>query len=83
MEDMAIMSAGFWLEERGYHDKLFHTKTIVRDRACALTIDHWSLINAASIEMVDKLGLPTTLHPQPYYLRWGSDKFHVTHQTKV
>jgi hypothetical protein len=83
MDDMAVMSAGFWLEERGYHDKLFHTKTVVRDRACALTIDHWSSINAASIEMVDKLGLPKTLHPQPYYLRWGSDEFLVTHQTKV
>jgi hypothetical protein len=83
MEDMAVMSAGFWLEERGYHDKLFHTKMVVCDRACALMIDHWSLINAASIEMVNKLGLPKTLHLQPYYLHWGSDEFNVTHQTKV
>jgi hypothetical protein len=79
MDDMAVMSAGFRLEERGYLDKLFHTKIVVRDRACALTIDHWSLINAASIEMEDKLRLPKTLHPQPYYLRWGSNEFHVTH----
>jgi hypothetical protein len=79
MEDMAVMSAGFWLEERGYHDKLFHTKMVVRDRVCALMINHWSLINAASIEMVNKLGLPKTLRLQPYYLRWGSDEFNVTH----
>ena len=47
IDDMAVMSAGFRLEERGLDDKLFHTKAIVRDRACALTIDHWSSINAA------------------------------------
>ena len=63
MDDMAVMSAGFWLEERGLHDKHFHIKVTVRDRVCALTTDHWSSINAASIEMVEKLGLPRTLHP--------------------
>jgi hypothetical protein len=61
------MSAGFRLKERGHHDKLFHTKTIVRDRVCALMIDHWSSINVASIEMVDKLGLLKMPHPQTYY----------------
>jgi hypothetical protein len=83
MDDMAVMSAGFRLEERGSHDKLFHTKAVVRDRVCALTIDHWSSINVASIEMVEKLGLPRTPHPQPYYLHWGSDEFTITQQTKV
>ena len=83
MDDMAVMSAGFRLEERGLHDKLFHTKAIVRDRACALMIDHWSSINTASIEIVEKLGLPRTLHPQPYFLRWDSNEFTVTEQTKV
>jgi hypothetical protein len=83
MDDMSVMSAGFRLEERGNHDKLFHTKAVVRDRACSLTIDHWSSVNIASIEMVEKLGLPRTPHPQPYYLRWGSDEFTITHQTKI
>jgi hypothetical protein len=83
MDDMAVMSASFRLEERGSHDKLFHTKAVVRDRVCALTTDHWSSINVASIEMVEKLGLPRTPHPQAYYLRWGSEEFTITQQTKV
>ena len=80
---MTFVSTRFWFEEEGYHVSLFHTKVIVRDRACALTIDHWNSINAASIEMVEKLELPLTPHPQPYILHWGRDKLTITHQTKV
>ena len=66
MEDMAVMSAGFRQEERSHHDKMVHTKVVVRARECALTINHWSSINAASLEMVEKLELLRTPHPQPY-----------------
>jgi hypothetical protein len=52
MADQIYPSTGFWLEEEGYGDRLFHTKAIVRDRACALTIDYKNLFNAASLEMV-------------------------------
>jgi hypothetical protein len=71
MADLIYPSTGFWLEEEGYGDRLFLTKAIVRDRACALTIDYKNLINAASLEMVEKLDLTTTLHPHPYLLHWG------------
>ena len=83
MEDMAIMSAGFRQEERSHHDKMVHTKVVVRARECALTINHWSSINAASLEMVEKLELPRTPHPQPYVLRWGNDKLAIPHHTMV
>jgi hypothetical protein len=74
MEAKAVLSSGFQLEEDGQHDKMFHTRVIVLDRACALTIDHQSSINAASIEMVDKLELSTTPLPLPYMLSWKSDQ---------
>ena len=77
------LSYGFQLEEEGRWDGLFHTRVVVQERSCAMTIDHMSLINAASIEMVEKLELPMTPRPQPYSFRWGHEELSVTHQTKV
>ena len=77
------LSYGFQLEEEGRWDGLFHTRVVVQERSCAMTIDHMSLINAASIEMVEKLELPMTPHPQPYSFRWGHEELSVTHQTEV
>lgn len=77
------LSYGFQLEEEGRWDGLFHTRVVVQERSCAMTIDHMSLINAASIEMVEKLNLPMTPHPQPYLFRWGHEELIVTQQTKV
>ena len=77
------LSYGFQLEEEGRWDGLFHTRVVVQERSCAMTIDHMSLINAASIEMVEKLDLPMTPRAQPYLFRWGHEELSVTHQTKV
>ena len=77
------LSYGFQLEEEGRWDGLFHTRVVVQERSCAMTIDHMSLINAASIEMVEKLELPMTPRPQPYSFCWGHEELSVTHQTKV
>jgi hypothetical protein len=68
MAELIYPSTGFWLEEEGYGDRLFHTKANVRDRACVLTIDYKNSINAASLEMVEKLELQIILHPHPYLL---------------
>ena len=80
---MALLSPGAWLEERGQRDNLFHSKVLVQARGCAVTIDRRSSINAISLEMVEKLNLPTTLHPQPYTLPWCPDLLLVKYQTKV
>ena len=77
------LNYGFQLEEEGRWAGLFHTRVVVRERSCAMTIDHMNLINAASIEMVEKLNLPVTPRPQPYLFRWGHEELTVTHQTKV
>ena len=83
VEKKNMLTYEFQREEEGLATKLFHSRVKIQDRACALTIDHWSLINAASIEMVEKLGLPRTPHPHPYLLSLGSHKLTITHQTSV
>jgi len=80
---LSKLSYGFQLEEEGRWDGLFHTRVVVQERSCAMTIDHMSLINAASIEMVEKLNLPMTPRAKPYLFRWGHEELSVTHQTKV
>jgi hypothetical protein len=55
----------------------------VRDRACALTIDYKNPFNGASLEMVEKLDLTTTLHPHPYLLHWGPNNLTIMRQMIV
>ena len=73
------LSYGFQLQEEGRWDGLFHTRVVVKERSCAMTIDHMSLTNTASIEMVEKLEIPITLHAQPYSFRLGHEELTVTH----
>ena len=80
---MACLSARSWLEEKGQREKLFHTKLKVQDRACSLTIDHWSTANIVSLEVVEKLNLQRTPHPQPYQLCWGPEKFTIKYQVEL
>ena len=83
MKMASKLSYGFQLEEEGRWDGLFHTRVVVQERSCAMTIDHMSLINAVSIEMVEKLDLAVTPRAQPYLFRWGQEELTITHQTKV
>jgi hypothetical protein len=41
--------------------------------------------NLASVDMVDKLALPTRQRPHPYYIQWfeSSHKLKVTRTTRV
>ena len=77
------LSYGFQLEEEGRWTGLFHTRVVVREKSCAMRIDHMNLINAASIEMVEMLNLPVITCPQQYLFCWGHEELTVTHQTKV
>ncbi|XP_056691738.1 uncharacterized protein, partial [Spinacia oleracea] len=54
-------------------DQLFHTKCLVKDKWCSVIVDGESCTNAASSEMVSKLGLITTAHPRPYAFHWLDD----------
>jgi hypothetical protein len=83
MEEKDVLSHWFQKEEKGHAEQLFHTRVIVQERACALTIDQTALINAVSSELVEKLELPVQPIPAPYFVRLGNIKLAITHQTVV
>ncbi|XP_073038070.1 LOW QUALITY PROTEIN: uncharacterized protein [Primulina eburnea] len=68
-----IMSAQVKDEEVNQRENLFHTRCFVNGKVCNVIIDGGSCTNVASVEMVEKLGLPTIKHPQPYRLQWLND----------
>ncbi|XP_073054076.1 uncharacterized protein [Primulina eburnea] len=68
-----IMSAQVKDEEASQRENLFHTRCFVNGKVCNVIIDGGSCTNVASVEMVEKLGLPTIKHPQPYRLQWLND----------
>ena len=49
---------------------IFHTKCTSRGKVYILIIDGGSCENVVSTTMVEKLGLKTEDHPQPYKLSW-------------
>ncbi|KAL4346499.1 hypothetical protein GQ457_17G008620 [Hibiscus cannabinus] len=57
----------------------------LEDKVCVVIIDSESCTNIASSVMVDKLGLKTTKHPNPYKLQWLNDggELKVTRQVVV
>jgi hypothetical protein len=60
-------------EDEDQRKNIFHTRCYVKDKVCSVIIDGGSCTNVASTTMVNKLGLPTTLHPKPYKLQWLND----------
>jgi hypothetical protein len=83
MEEKAVLSHWFQREDQGHAEQLFHTRVIVQEWACALTIDQTALINAVSSELVERLDLPVQPIPEPYFLRLGDIKLSITHQTVI
>ncbi|CAL9121046.1 unnamed protein product, partial [Musa textilis] len=51
-------------------ENIFHTRCTINGKVCSVIIDGGSCTNVASTNLVDKLKLPTTKHPQPYKLQW-------------
>ena len=54
--------------EEWLRSNIFHSTCNIGGRVCYLVIDGGSYENVVSQEVVDKLGLQTELHPQPYKL---------------
>ena len=50
-----------------------------------MIVDSWSCTNVISNLVVDKLGLTTIKHPEPYILQWLNDsgEMKVNKQAKV
>jgi hypothetical protein len=53
------------VEEPVQQTSLFRTSCKMKDRVCKVIIDIGSIDNLVSIEMVEKLELKTTAHPNP------------------
>ena len=51
-------------------ENIFHTRCLINNKLCSMTIDEGSCANVASIRVVEKLGLPTISHTKPYKLQW-------------
>ncbi|XP_040948647.1 uncharacterized protein [Gossypium hirsutum] len=73
------------VENEQQRENIFHTRCHVQGKVCSLIVDGGSCTNVASTLMVEKLGLPTTKHPQPYKLQWLNDggELKVTKQVLV
>ncbi|XP_057990435.1 uncharacterized protein LOC131172909 [Hevea brasiliensis] len=84
---MHTLSAQFSLSDRDevQKDNIFHTGCLVNEKLCSVIVDSGSCCNVASSLLVEKLGLPTTLHPKPYSLQWLNNcgKLRVTKQVAV
>ncbi|XP_073051376.1 uncharacterized protein [Primulina eburnea] len=78
-----IMSAQVKEEETNQRENLFHTRCFVSGKVCNIIIDGGSCTNVASLEMVEKLSLPTLKHPQPYRLQWLNDCAEVKESDEV
>ncbi|XP_040945793.1 uncharacterized protein [Gossypium hirsutum] len=58
------------VQDEQQRETIFHTRCKVQDKVCVVIIDSSSCTNVASSMMVDRLGLKTTKHPNPYKLQW-------------
>ncbi|KAL4351939.1 hypothetical protein GQ457_06G015610 [Hibiscus cannabinus] len=73
------------MESEQQRENIFHTRCHVNGKVCFVIIDGGSCTNVASNLMIEKLGLPTTKHPQPYKLQWINDggEVKVTKQARI
>ena len=56
--------------DKKQREHIFHTRSHMKGKVCALIIDSESCTNVASSLMVVKLNLHTMKHPKPYKLQW-------------
>jgi len=57
-------------------EQIFHSRCTIKGKVCSLIIDSGSCTNVASTNLINKLGISTSSHPNPYKLQWlnqGSD----------
>ena len=55
----------------------------MQNKVCNVIIDGDSCTNVASTTIVEKLGMPTIIHPRPYKLQWLNDSGEVRVTKKV
>ena len=60
--------------DESQRENIFHTRCLINYKLCSLIMDEGSCTNVASTRVVDKLGLPTISHANPYKLQWLSEE---------
>ncbi|XP_071676938.1 uncharacterized protein [Lolium perenne] len=80
-----VLSVQLSKSEHDQRHNLFQTRGVVKERAIRIIIDGGSCNNLASVDMVEKLSLPTRQRTHPYYIQWfeSSRKLKVTRTTRV
>jgi hypothetical protein len=61
-----VLSVQLSKAEHDQHHNLFQTRGVVKERSIWIIIDGGSCNNLASVDMVEKLALPTRQCPHPY-----------------
>jgi len=57
-------------ENTEQQENIFHSRRTVQEKVCSMIIDGGSCANVVSVSMIEKLGLPTSVHPHPYNVQW-------------
>jgi hypothetical protein len=80
-----VLSVQLSKPEHDQRHNLFQIRGVVKDRAIWIIIDGGSCNNLASIDMLEKLALPTRQQSHPYYIQWfeSSRKLKVTITTRM
>jgi hypothetical protein len=80
-----VLSVQLSKAEHDQRHNLFQTRGVVKERTIRIIIDGGSCNNLASIDMVEKLALPTQQRPHPYYIQWfeSSRKIKVIRTARV
>ncbi|XP_071678315.1 uncharacterized protein [Lolium perenne] len=74
-----VLSVQLSKSEHDQCHNLFQTRGVVKERAIRIIIDGGSCNNLPSVDMVEKLPLPTRQLTHPYYIQW----FESSHKIKV
>jgi hypothetical protein len=69
------------MENLAQRNNLFRTACKTKDRVCKVIVDNGSTDNLVSTDMVEKMELETTDHPDPYKVSW-LQKGHQVNVTK-
>ncbi|XP_057999160.1 uncharacterized protein LOC131177985 [Hevea brasiliensis] len=60
-------------KEEEQRENIFHTRCTILNKVCNVIIDGGSCTNVTSTTLVEKLNLPTLVHPHTYKLQWLND----------
>ena len=80
-----VLSSQMEKAEQNQFNNLFQTYFVVKERCFYVIIDNESCNNLASLELVEKFGLTTRLHPHPYNIQWVNsyDRIKVTEIVRI